>query len=136
MQQTKFPGIFEHTVGKRRILLTKNLVKGRKVYDEYLVTENNIEYREWNAKKSKLCAAILKNINQIGIKENDIVLYLGASSGTTPRRRPSPWPSRSCSGFSSSALGSPGNDAFPCAQALGALDPARQAAAAADHTHP
>ena len=84
MQQTKFPGIFEHTVGKRRILLTKNLVKGKKVYDEFLVTEKNTEFREWNPKKSKLCAAILKNINQIGIKENDVVLYLGASSGTTP----------------------------------------------------
>ncbi|MBS3158536.1 fibrillarin-like rRNA/tRNA 2'-O-methyltransferase [Candidatus Woesearchaeota archaeon] len=84
MQTTKFPGIFETQVGRKRILLTKNLVKGKKVYDEYLHTEGPIEYREWNSSKSKLCAAILKNINQIGIKPGDIVLYLGASSGTTP----------------------------------------------------
>src|SRR3989338_7012579 len=33
--------------------------------------------------KSKLCAAILKGLSQVGIKPGSIVLYLGASTGTT-----------------------------------------------------
>lgn len=83
MKPTKFPGIFEERQGKRKILIyTKNFTPGKTVYDEKLV-KKGIEYREWNPSKSKLCAAILKNIKEIGIKKGDVVLYLGASSGTT-----------------------------------------------------
>lgn len=39
--------------------------------------------REWDPRKSKLAAAILKGIKEIGLKEGSKVLYLGASSGTT-----------------------------------------------------
>ena len=79
----KFPGIFSKGQGKRTQLFTKNLIKGKKVYGEQLVNENNIQYRNWNPERSKLAAALLCRISQIGIKENDTVLYLGASSGTT-----------------------------------------------------
>jgi len=83
MKQTKFQGIYEQKKGKRRILLTRNLTPGKTVYDEKLVQEGKIEYREWNPRKSKLAAFILKGGNQIGIKEGDKVLYLGAAYGTT-----------------------------------------------------
>lgn len=83
MKQTKFPGVFEVRKGKRRILLTKNLAPGKTVYDEKLVKEKGIEYREWNPRRSKLAAFILKGGNQIGIKEGCTVLYLGAAYGTT-----------------------------------------------------
>src|SRR4030042_4030225 len=83
MKQTKFPGIYEQARGKRSILLTKNLVPGKTVYTENLIKEDNIEYREWDAFKSKLAAAILKGLNQTGLKPGDVVLYLGAASGTT-----------------------------------------------------
>ena len=80
---SKFSGIYEIKKGKRRILLTKNLVPGKTVYDERLVQEGKDEYREWNPRRSKLAAGILKGISEIGIVENGVVLYLGAASGTT-----------------------------------------------------
>jgi len=68
---------------KFRQLYTLNLVPGSNVYGEKLVSENNIEYREWDASKSKLASSILKGSPNIGIRKNDVVLYLGAASGTT-----------------------------------------------------
>ena len=82
MKETKFKGIYEIRK-KKRSLFTKNFVPGKRVYDEMLVKENGKEYREWDPKRSKLAAAILNGINQIGLKEDDVVLYLGASTGTT-----------------------------------------------------
>src|SRR3989338_5683719 len=64
-------------------IFTINLAPGKKVYDERLVKGDRIEYREWNPLKSKLAAMILKNSPNIGIRKNDVVLYLGAASGTT-----------------------------------------------------
>ncbi len=69
------------TEGKR--IFTKNLVKGHKVYGEKIVKFNKEEFREWNPKRSKLGAAIVKGLRVIPIKEGTKVLYLGASTGTT-----------------------------------------------------
>ena len=69
--------------GRRRQLYTINLVPGHNVYGERIVAENGIEYREWNASKSKLAASILKGSPNIGIRKDDVVLYLGSASGTT-----------------------------------------------------
>ncbi len=63
---------------------TINSVPGRKVYGERLVTINNVEYRLWDPKRSKLAAVILNGIPSMPIKEGAKVLYLGASTGTTP----------------------------------------------------
>jgi len=79
----KFYEIFEEKKGKRRKLFTKNLVRGRQVYGEKLVRDKGVEFREWNPSKSKPAAAIMKGLNQFGLKPGDKVLYLGASSGTT-----------------------------------------------------
>jgi fibrillarin-like pre-rRNA processing protein len=84
MKESRFYEVYEKDFGRKRLLLTKNLVKGKRVYDEKLFTEEKEEYREWNPDKSKLAAAILKGINQTGLTPRDTVLYLGASSGTTP----------------------------------------------------
>ena len=77
--------IFEvyESQGKRRQLYTLNIVPGSNVYGERLVKEDGFEYREWDASKSKLAAAILKGSPNIGIRKNDAVLYLGSASGTT-----------------------------------------------------
>lgn len=64
-------------------LATKNLVPGRRVYDEWLFKHNDTEYREWNAYRSKLAAALLKGIKELSILPGYKVLYLGAGSGTT-----------------------------------------------------
>jgi fibrillarin-like pre-rRNA processing protein len=78
-----FPGIYFQKKKKGISLFTKNLVPGEKVYGERLIKKQKYEYREWVPKRSKLAAAILKEISQIGINKDDFVLYLGASTGTT-----------------------------------------------------
>jgi len=65
-------------------LATKNLAPGHRVYGEWLFRVGGVEYREWNAYRSKLAAALLKGIKELVIKEGCKVLYLGAGSGTTP----------------------------------------------------
>ncbi|MBI2522811.1 fibrillarin-like rRNA/tRNA 2'-O-methyltransferase [Candidatus Woesearchaeota archaeon] len=67
----------------RRKLFTLNLAPGKRVYDEQLVNQNNIEYREWGPYGSKLAAAILNGCNNIFLRKDDVVLYLGSASGTT-----------------------------------------------------
>lgn len=80
----RFPAIFQVALedGSQR-LATKNLVPGRNVYGERLVRYEGVEYRVWDAFRSKLAAAILKNLKTVPIKPEHAVLYLGAASGTT-----------------------------------------------------
>jgi fibrillarin-like pre-rRNA processing protein len=52
-------------------------------FGETLVMREGMPWREWDRKRSKLASAIAKQISQIGIKEGDTVLYLGASHGYT-----------------------------------------------------
>lgn len=75
----KFNSVF--TDGRR--LFTKNLIKGESVYEEELISQNGEEYRNWNPKRSKLSAMILKGTKYFPFKEDSKVLYLGAGSGTT-----------------------------------------------------
>ncbi len=75
--------VYEAQENRKKQLYTINLVSGQTVYGEKLIEENCIEYREWDAYKSKLAACILKGSQNIGIRKNDVVLYLGAASGTT-----------------------------------------------------
>lgn len=83
IQPSKIFEVFEQQIGKRKFLYTKNLVPGKKVYGEKLISDNRIEYREWDPTRSKLAAAILKGCQNIGLRKGDIVLYLGAATGTT-----------------------------------------------------
>ncbi len=83
MQNTKFQNIYEVVKKRGRTLLTQNMAPGISVYGEVLAVDNGVEYREWNPRRSKLAAAIANGIREIGIKQGDIVLYLGAASGTT-----------------------------------------------------
>src|SRR3989338_4891533 len=82
IKKSKIFEVFE-SEGKRRQLYTINRVPENNVYGERLIKENDVEYREWDASKSKLAAAILKGSPNIGIRKSDVVLYLGAASGTT-----------------------------------------------------
>jgi len=68
--------------GSKR-LSTKNLALGHSVYGERLVRFQGIEYRVWDAFRSKLAAAILKGLEILPIQPSHRVLYLGAASGTT-----------------------------------------------------
>lgn len=79
-EKTSYPGIYSGFIGKKKVLLTKNLTKGKTFFDE----EENEGYRVFNPRHSKLAAAIVKRIKITGIKEGDNILYLGASHGYTP----------------------------------------------------
>ena len=83
IKQSKIFEVYESWQGRRKQLCTVNLVPGQDVYGERLVNENGIEYREWDAYKSKLASCILKGSLNIGIRKGDVVLYLGSASGTT-----------------------------------------------------
>ena len=61
---------------------TRNLTPGISVYGEELITED-VEYRLWNPRRSKLSAAILNGLENLNIENDSKVLYLGASTGTT-----------------------------------------------------
>ncbi len=74
-----FPNVYR-IEGK---IATKNLAKGKKVYDEELIPARGAEYRSWTPYRSKLSAAISNGMKNFEIKEGGSVLYLGASTGTT-----------------------------------------------------
>lgn len=80
----QFPAVYQVTLedGAQR-LATKNLAPRRNVYGERLIRHEGVEYRVWDAFRSKLAAAILKNLKNVSIKPGHKVLYLGAASGTT-----------------------------------------------------
>lgn len=93
----RFPGIFISTTPKESLLITKNYAVGQTVYGEKHIqvedttnknknedgTPLKIEYRVWNAFRSKLGAAIINGIRKIYMEPGSKVLYLGAASGTT-----------------------------------------------------
>lgn len=64
-------------------IATKNLVPGKKVYDEKLIRTNEGELRIWDPFRSKLAGAIRKGMKNFPFKKDSSVLYLGASTGTT-----------------------------------------------------
>lgn len=65
-------------------LATRNLNPGKKVYGEKLVEYEDIEYRLWDPRRSKLAAALLNGMQHFKINIDTKMLYLGASAGTTP----------------------------------------------------
>jgi fibrillarin-like pre-rRNA processing protein len=65
-------------------LATRNLTPGRTVYGERIIRFKKVEYRVWDAFRSKLAAAIIKGVQTVPITWGNQVLYLGAASGTTP----------------------------------------------------
>ncbi|MBI2134238.1 fibrillarin-like rRNA/tRNA 2'-O-methyltransferase [Candidatus Woesearchaeota archaeon] len=72
-------GVFQ----RNRLLYTKNLVIGTTHFQETILTDEGTEYRQWDARSSKLASAMLKGM-KCPIKADSRVLYLGASHGYTP----------------------------------------------------
>ena len=64
-------------------LLTRNRVPGTSAYGESLPREGGIEYRRWDANRSKLAAYLKCGGHVWGFRATSSVLYLGAGSGTT-----------------------------------------------------
>lgn len=80
----RFDGVYWVTLedGGRR-LATRNLAPRISVYGEILVKDGDAEYRTWDAYRSKLAAAILRNLSSLPLRQGSTVLYLGSASGTT-----------------------------------------------------
>ncbi len=64
-------------------LLTRNLVPGTAVYGEGLIRDGGVEYRRWDAARSKLAAYLKRGGRVWPFGSTTTVLYLGAGSGTT-----------------------------------------------------
>ena len=65
-------------------LYTISVCPGKRVYGERLFTISGTEYREWDPRRSKLSAYLTVGGRQFPFRRDSKVLYLGASSGTTP----------------------------------------------------
>jgi fibrillarin-like pre-rRNA processing protein len=70
--------------GGAQRLATRNLTPGLTVYGERLIHVKDVEYRIWDAFRSKLAGGIIKGLKNVPIEQGTQILYLGAASGTTP----------------------------------------------------
>lgn len=77
----KFPNIYVKE-GKKALLFTLTKLK-QPLFDEDIKKDSGNRFRFWDPFRSKLAAGLVKSISQIGIRQNDHVLYLGASHGYT-----------------------------------------------------
>ncbi len=81
---SRFEGVYWVDLEDRsRRLATRNMAPGINVYGEAMVKDDDVEFRTWDAYRSKLAAAILRDLNSLPIKPGKAVLYLGSASGTT-----------------------------------------------------
>lgn len=80
--ESKLKGVYQSGTIRKRIY-SKSIAGNQSVYGEIVTKQNGDFFREWDPKRSKLGAAILKGANQLGIMPDKSVLYLGASNGTT-----------------------------------------------------
>ena len=65
-------------------LYTISSCPGKRIYGERLFTKEGTEYREWDPRRSKLSAYLTVGGKKFPFAKDSKVLYLGASSGTTP----------------------------------------------------
>lgn len=79
MRQTNYPSIYEN----EQKMFTKNLTPGQVFFGETILKLDGTEYRHFDPYRSKIAAALAKKINQSGVREGDVILYLGASHGYT-----------------------------------------------------
>jgi len=79
IQPTEWSGVYSDGSW----LYTRNLVPGASVYGETLHVQDGIEYRRWDAERSKLAAYLKKGGRIWPFHRTSSVLYLGAASGTT-----------------------------------------------------
>jgi len=77
--QKLFDGIFS----EENRIYTKNLLPKKRVYGERLTNIDGTEYREWDAFRSKYCAALKSGLTKSIFFSGATVLYLGSAEGTT-----------------------------------------------------
>lgn len=84
MEASKHPGVYLKWEGKRQKLFTLSLDGKQSRFEEEIVKEGDKIYREWDARRSKLSAAIKNKLRYLPIRPGKIILYLGAANGYTP----------------------------------------------------
>jgi fibrillarin-like pre-rRNA processing protein len=84
MEKTKYDKVFIVKEEKLQRLFTVSLNGKKSQFDEEIIEEEGIVYREWDPRRSKLGAAIKNKIRFLPIQKGKTVLYLGASNGYTP----------------------------------------------------
>lgn len=72
-------GVFE----ERGRLYTLSVCPRKRVYGERLISSGGQEYREWDPRRSKLSAYLTVGGRDVPFERDSVILYLGASSGTT-----------------------------------------------------
>ncbi len=85
-----FQGVYklpDPKISEKRLIATRNLTPGKSFYGEQLARTNfqgkTVEFRFWDPFRSKLSASILRGLKTFPFIEGGVVLYLGASTGTT-----------------------------------------------------
>ncbi|MFB6241412.1 MAG: fibrillarin-like rRNA/tRNA 2'-O-methyltransferase [Candidatus Nanosalina sp.] len=71
------PGIF-----RQGDLIYTRAASGEPVYGENFIEDSGTRFRRWEASRSKAGAAVQNSV-ELGLEQDDLVLYLGAASGTT-----------------------------------------------------
>lgn len=84
IENSKYEEIYFINLDNKRLLATKNSTPSKTFFKERLFKETDSEYREFDPRRSKLAAAVIKKISFIPINKNSKILYLGASHGYTP----------------------------------------------------
>ena len=73
IEKSNYQGIYFLWLGKKKLILTKNLVPETKLFNEDLILNENIGYRIFDPSRSKYAAAIMQKISKLPIKEKDIM---------------------------------------------------------------
>ena len=81
IKEHKIFQIYQEARGKR--IFTKSILPGKTHFMERTMRDKGEEFREFDPTRSKLAATIMKGSTNIGIREKDVILYLGASHGYT-----------------------------------------------------
>jgi len=79
----RFSGLFRISEGSKVLFATQNSTPGKTVGQERILHVDGKEYRVIDPRVSKLGAALQKGLKNFPLDTKDVVLYLGASAGTT-----------------------------------------------------
>ena len=83
MSKLKPHKIFQIFQDRRKKIYTRSICPKKTPFQERIAKEGNIEYREFDPTRSKLAAMIMKGCTNVGIRPDDVILYLGVSHGYT-----------------------------------------------------
>tara|TARA_B110001454_G_scaffold187155_1_gene184372 strand:- start:1256 stop:1993 length:738 start_codon:yes stop_codon:yes gene_type:complete len=75
--------IFQVKIDNEEQLVTKNLVKGTKMYGEKIIMVNGEEFLEWNPYNCKLAAAIRNGLQILPIIKNSKIICICGKAETT-----------------------------------------------------